>query len=127
MPQLDAFGIVAADMAESVRFYRLLGVEVDDPKPEPDHHEATLRNGVRLMWDTEAVVRSFDPGWTRAAGTTVGLAFLCASPAEVDETYRRIVEAGFTGRKEPWDAFWGQRYAQVSDPDGTPVDLFAAL
>src|ERR1035437_1856035 len=127
MPQLDAIGIVAADMAESVRFYRLLGVDVDDPKPEPDHHEATLRNGVRLMWDTEAVVRSFDPGWTRAAGTTVGLAFLCASPAKVDETYRRIVEAGFTGRKEPWDAFWGQRYAQVSDPDGTPVDLFAAL
>jgi uncharacterized glyoxalase superfamily protein PhnB len=127
MPGLDAIGIVAADMTESVRFYRLLGVQVEDPKPEPDHHEATLPNGVRLMWDTEAVVRSFDPEWTRAAGTTVALAFLCSSPAEVDETYRRIVEAGFTGRKEPWDAFWGHRYAQVADPDGTPVDLFAAL
>ena len=127
MPKLDAIGIVAADMAESVRFYRLLGVEVDDPKPEPDHHEATLPNGLRLMWDTEDVIRSFDPGWKRAAGTTAALAFACASPAEVDETYSRIVEAGFTGRKEPWDAFWGYRYAQVDDPDGTPVDLFAAL
>jgi uncharacterized glyoxalase superfamily protein PhnB len=127
VPQLDAIGIVAADMAESVRFYRLLGVQVEDPKPEPDHHEATLPNGLRLMWDTEDVVRSFDTEWKRATGTTVSLAFVCASPAEVDETYRRVVDAGFTSRKEPWDAFWGQRYAQVDDPDGTPVDLFATL
>jgi uncharacterized glyoxalase superfamily protein PhnB len=25
------------------------------------------------------------------------------------------------------DAFWGQRYAQLADPDGVPADLFAAL
>jgi hypothetical protein len=25
------------------------------------------------------------------------------------------------------DAFWGQRYATVLDPDGNPVDLFAPL
>jgi uncharacterized glyoxalase superfamily protein PhnB len=24
------------------------------------------------------------------------------------------------------DAFWGQRYATVLDPDGNPVDLFAS-
>ena len=28
---------------------------------------------------------------------------------------------------EPFDAFWGQRYATVRDPDGNAVDLFAAL
>ncbi len=127
MPDLTAFGIVAADMRESVRFYRLLGVEVDDPPAEPEHHEATLPSGLRLMWDTEAVVRSFDSGWTRANGNQLGLAFECSSPSEVDETYRRVVEAGFRGRKEPWDAFWGQRYAQLVDPDGVPVDLFAPL
>ena len=27
----------------------------------------------------------------------------------------------------PFDAFWGQRYATVHDPDGNPVDLFAPL
>jgi uncharacterized glyoxalase superfamily protein PhnB len=31
------------------------------------------------------------------------------------------------GRKEPWDAFWGQRYAVVADPDGNHVDLYAPL
>jgi catechol 2,3-dioxygenase-like lactoylglutathione lyase family enzyme len=30
-------------------------------------------------------------------------------------------------RKEPYDAFWGQRYANVADPDGNAVDLFAPL
>ena len=25
--------------------------------------------------------------------------------------------AGFEGEKEPWDAFWGQRYALLGDPD----------
>ena len=38
-----------------------------------------------------------------------------------------LVEAGYTGEKEPWDAFWGQRYAIVQDPDGNGVDLFAPL
>jgi hypothetical protein len=28
---------------------------------------------------------------------------------------------------EPWDAFCGQRYAEVEDPDGNVVDLFAPL
>src|SRR5205823_3254993 len=115
VPHLAAFGIVAADMGRSVSFYRLLGVEVDDPSAEPTHHEATLPNGVRLMWDTEDVVRSFDPEWKRSDGTVLALAFECAGPSEVDETYRRVVGAGFTSRKAPWDAFWGQRYAQVSD------------
>lgn len=27
----------------------------------------------------------------------------------------------------PSDAFWGQRYATVHDPDGNPIDLFAPL
>jgi hypothetical protein len=28
---------------------------------------------------------------------------------------------------KPWDAFWGQRYAVVHDPDGNGVDLLAPL
>ncbi len=127
MPLLEAIGIVAADMRESVRFYRLLGVEVEDPPDEPAHHEAKLPNGMRLMWDTEAVIHSFEPEWRRTNGNQIALAFACDSVADVDETYRRVVDAGFEGRKEPWDAFWGYRYAQLADPDGVTVDLFAPL
>jgi uncharacterized glyoxalase superfamily protein PhnB len=46
---------------------------------------------------------------------------------QVDEVYARMTTAGFQGDKEPWDAFWGQRYAQLRDPDGVPVDLYATI
>jgi uncharacterized glyoxalase superfamily protein PhnB len=124
VPQLDAIGIVSSDLARSIAFYRLLGVEFADGE---GHIEATMQNGMRLMLDTEEVMRSFWPDWQRATGNQVALAFACSSPADVDETYARVVAAGFRGEKEPWDAFWGHRYAQLADPDGVPVDLFAAL
>jgi uncharacterized glyoxalase superfamily protein PhnB len=114
-------------MAESCRFYRTLGVDVAEPAPAAEHHDATLPSGVRLMWDTEELIRQIDPGWVEPSGQRITLAFGCAGPADVDATYARLVEAGFSGAKEPWDAFWGQRYAQVLDPDGNTVDLFAPL
>ena len=125
MPQLNAVGIVVREMAEAIRFYRLLGIDVPDT-PGEGHVDTFLPNGVRFMLDTEEVVHSFRPEWTRETGNQLSLAFECASPAEVDETYARVVEAGFEGEKEPWDAFWGQRYAQLRDPNGVPVDLYAS-
>jgi catechol 2,3-dioxygenase-like lactoylglutathione lyase family enzyme len=126
MPNLNAIGIVVSDMERSIRFYRFLGLDVPET-PGEGHVDTFLPSGVRFMLDTEEVVRSFRPDWTRAGGNQVSLALDCGSAAEVDETYRRAVEAGFHGEKEPWDAFWGQRYAQLADPDGVPVDLYAAL
>ena len=79
------------------------------------------------MLDTEEVVRSFKEDWARETGNQIGIAFECGSPAEVDEIYTRVTEAGFEGEKEPWDAFWGQRYALLRDPDGVEVNLYAAL
>ena len=126
MAELNAIGIAVSDMRRSLQFYRLLGLDLPEA-PTDDHVEATMANGTRLMFDSEDVIRSFLPGWERANGNQVSLAFECANPADVDEVYARVVAAGFEGEKEPWDAFWGQRYAQLVDPDGVPVDLFAAL
>jgi catechol 2,3-dioxygenase-like lactoylglutathione lyase family enzyme len=124
--QLNAAGIVVSEMARSIGFYRLLGLDVPET-PGEGHVEASQPNGFRLLLDSEETVRSFQPDWTRATGNQLGLAFECASAAEVDEVYAGVTGAGFEGEKEPWDAFWGQRYAQLRDPDGVPVDLYAAL
>jgi catechol 2,3-dioxygenase-like lactoylglutathione lyase family enzyme len=126
MPALNAIGIVVSDTARSIHFYRLLGLDVPET-PDEDHIDTFLPNGVRFMLDTEETVRSFRPEWKRETGNQLGLAFECESPAEVDEVYARVTAAGFHREKEPWDAFWGQRYAQLQDPDGVPVDLYAAL
>jgi uncharacterized glyoxalase superfamily protein PhnB len=57
----------------------------------------------------------------------MAIAFRCDTPDEVDRLYKKLTKAGAEGHREPWDAFWGQRYAQVKDPDGSVVDLFASL
>jgi catechol 2,3-dioxygenase-like lactoylglutathione lyase family enzyme len=126
VPELNAIGIAVSDLPRSLQFYRLLGLDLPDDSDE-DHVEATMANGTRLMFDTEDVIRSFLPEWTRADGNQVSLAFECASPPELDEIYARVVAAGFEGEKEPWDAFWGQRYALLGDPDGVRVNLYASL
>ena len=126
MPELNAIGIAAADMAASIRFYRLLGLDMPDT-PNEGHVEASLPNGVRLMLDSEETILSFLPDWKRQNGNQISLAFECASPAEVDELYARVTDAGFEGEKEPWDAFWGQRYALLGDPDGVRINLYATL
>jgi uncharacterized glyoxalase superfamily protein PhnB len=127
-PKLDVFGIVVSDMARSVAFYRRLGLEFPEGAEKEQHVEAPLAGGMRYALDTEEVMRAFDPEWTRPTdGHMVGGAFRCESPEEVDRVYRELLDAGATPHKEPWDAFWGQRYAQLKDPDGTVIDLYAPL
>jgi len=123
---LDAVGIVSSDMARTLDFYRELGLDVPDT-PEVGHVNIPIANGLRLMIDSEAAVRRCRPDWTRETGNQLGLAFQCETPAQVDEVYARMTAAGFQGDKQPWDAFWGQRYAQLRDPDGVPVDLYAGI
>ncbi len=125
-PRLDAIGITTADMASSLRFYALLGVPVP-AAPEGDHAEATLPSGIRLMWDTVELAKQIDRDWEPPVGHRQTLAFHCGSAAGVDETASAVATAGFAVKSEPWDAFWGQRYATVVDPDGNVVDLFAPL
>jgi catechol 2,3-dioxygenase-like lactoylglutathione lyase family enzyme len=126
MPRFEAIGVVVGDLARAVAFYRELGLEF----PEGEGHiEAQLPAGLRFMLDTEETVRSFDPEWSppSGGGHRSAIAFRCDSPAEVDEAYARLLEVGGQAHKEPWDASWGMRYAEVKDPAGNMVDLFADL
>jgi catechol 2,3-dioxygenase-like lactoylglutathione lyase family enzyme len=127
-PRFDALGAVVADMGKTLAFYRRLGVEFPENADSEPHVESTLPGGLRLMFDTVDTVRSFDPDWSPPRGSQrVGFAFRCDDPADVDRTYAELVDAGYDGHKEPWDAPWGQRYAVIRDPDGNGVDLFAPL
>jgi catechol 2,3-dioxygenase-like lactoylglutathione lyase family enzyme len=128
-PQMSAIGIVVSDLPRSLAFYRALGFDIPDGAEDAPHVEVALPGGLRLLFDTEDTIRSFDPDWTPPASGSgrSGLALECADPAEVDAVYAAMVAAGHEGHLEPWDAFWGQRYASLHDPDGFGVDLFAAL
>jgi catechol 2,3-dioxygenase-like lactoylglutathione lyase family enzyme len=120
--------LVVSNMAATLAFYRRLGLAIP-PGAETEPHVEVDLGSLRLAFDTEAVIRTFDPAWTPPArgGHRVALAFECGTPDEVDRAWADLTGAGHEGHLAPWDAVWGMRYAVVHDPDGTPVDLFAAL
>lgn len=118
--------IVSKNLEQSLAFYRLLGLEV--PDPDGPHVEVALPGGNKLAFDTEEVIGGMHPGWTPPDGPgRVALAFGVAAPEDVDALYEKLTAAGHPGSLAPFDAPWGQRYATVTDPDGTSVDLFAPL
>jgi len=127
MAKLDLIGLVVKDMAASLKFYRLLGMDIPAELDSEGHVELTLPGGLRLAWDSLDVILSFNDEWETPVGHRMGIAFLCDNPAEVDKLYEDAVAAGYQSHKPPWDAFWGQRYAQVKDPDDNIIDLFAGL
>jgi uncharacterized glyoxalase superfamily protein PhnB len=55
------------------------------------------------------------------------LGFKVESRERVDEIYRDLVESGYRGKQEPYDAFWGARYAVVEDPDGNAVGIMSPV
>jgi uncharacterized glyoxalase superfamily protein PhnB len=122
--------MIVSDLRTAVDFYRRLGFQFPeelDPMGH-GHVEAPLPGGLRFTLDTEESIRSFDPGWSPPTkGHRITVAFQCESPAEVDRLYQEVTRAGAQGYREPWNAFWGQRYAQIHDPDGNVIDLFAPL
>jgi catechol 2,3-dioxygenase-like lactoylglutathione lyase family enzyme len=126
--QLAAIGIVVDDMGRSLAFYRELGVDLPPEADGQPHANADLVGGVQLMFDTVDEIRSFDPDWQPPPDGLhrTELAFQLGSPAEVDDLYGKLTSLGYHGHKQPWDAFWGQRYAIVHDPDGNRVALFSA-
>jgi len=125
-PRLDLVGLVVEDMARSLAFYRRVGFDLPTELDTEGHVEAEV-GGIRVAWDTVAVIKSFSEYEPPRGGHRVALAFLCDSPDEVDSKHRELIDAGYESHIEPFDAFWGQRYATILDPDHNPVDLFAAL
>ncbi|MFI6504147.1 VOC family protein [Nonomuraea typhae] len=128
IPTLNTIDIVVSDLDASIAFYARLGLEFKVDEHSPEHAGCDLPNGLHVMLDTEGLRTPSLPGWSAPVGgprTLLGFAF--EAPAGVDATYAELIEAGHRGIAEPFDAFWGMRYATVADPDGNGIDLFAAL
>lgn len=125
--KLDAVTVTSADMIRSAEFYRLLGFNFPVFAPDVHHLEPLAEpDDVRLMIDDRDLMQSIT-GKPPVPPNHSSFAMKCASPVEVDNATEAIEAAGFSVIRQPWDAFWGQRYAIVADPDGYMIDLFAPL
>ena len=123
----DMIGIVVTDMGAALRFYRMLGLDIPDGKEGEAYVDVITPNGYRISWNTLAMVKGLEPDWVEPRGVRMAMAFKCDSPGEVDLVHAKLTAAGYRSHKVPFDAFWGQRYATVLDPDDNSVDLFAPM
>lgn len=123
---LNAIGIISKDLTATIKFYGILGIEFKE-MGGPDHLEATTPSGLRIMLDSTDLIKKINPNWKEPTGSGIVLCFIQNSPLQVNTAFKTLIDSGFSSVKDPWDAFWGQRYASISDPDGNQIDLFAAL
>lgn len=128
MPRIDSIATVVHDMARTLCFYRLLGLDIPGAADTETFVTVDLGCGLRIAWNTEEVERSFNPEWhAPPIAGRMGITFRCTNAAEVDSVYAGILRAGYEGDLEPFDAPWGSRHCRVLDPDGNAIDLFALL
>jgi uncharacterized glyoxalase superfamily protein PhnB len=122
---LDQVNLVVRDMDASLAFYRLLGLDALPTTAPWDAHHRTLPAGDSLDFDLDSTTfaKQWNTGSDGRAGVVLG--FRVASSDAVDELYAHLMRAGYRGQQPPYDAFWGSRYAIVSDPDGNAVGLMS--
>ena len=119
---------MCADFDATLRFYRELCLPVREAPPSPDgirHATAQMPGGIQLEFDNRPLARLYNAAWRREVpdGATLATFVLPTRAA----AYARLLATGHTGRQRPFDAFWGARYAIVTDPDGRDVGLASAI
>ncbi|MGX6977871.1 VOC family protein [Vagococcus elongatus] len=120
--KLDMIGIIVEDMAKAIDFYQILGFEVKGEKS--DDYTELVSPAIRISLNSKKMITGiygFEPALT---GERLELAFLCDTPLLLEQKVEQVRRAGFNIFKDPWNAFWGQYYAILQDPDGNYLSLF---
>ena len=129
--RLDQFNLVVSDVPAARAFYTRLGLtfeNVDDDLWQ--HHHVGSRapgNGAGIDMDLDSV--SFAPKWNAgwAGGSGVVIGFKVDTRQAVDDLVAELTGDGVAIQQPPFDAFWGARYAVVSDPDGNAVGIMSPI
>jgi catechol 2,3-dioxygenase-like lactoylglutathione lyase family enzyme len=126
--RLDQVNLVVSDVHASRAFYAKLGLDFGDHRdPVWAHHHVTAasREGAGFELDSMSFAPHWNEGWSGAPGVVVG--FRVDTRQAVDELVTALVADGAAVQQPPWDAFWGARYAVVSDPDGNAVGIMSPI
>jgi catechol 2,3-dioxygenase-like lactoylglutathione lyase family enzyme len=128
--RLDQVNLIVRDVQASRAFYSRLGLDFGE-EPDPlwaDHHVGAGhgdRAAIDVDLDSTSFAQKWDAGWPGGTGVVVG--FKVDSRREVDELVNALAAEGVPVQQEPYDAFWGARYAVVSDPDGNGVGIMSPV
>jgi uncharacterized glyoxalase superfamily protein PhnB len=133
VPVFDQLNIVSADLDATLSFYRVLGIEIQEParnaKGDPFHASHRPAQGASLEVDSAGFARLWNKGWADEADLAgrVLLGLRVADREAVDRLYEAATGAGHKSLQPPCDGFWGARYAIVEDPDGLAVGLMSPV
>lgn len=129
-PQFMQVNVVVSDMDAAVAFYRLLGVDLDPstddwpPGSGARHvHPREPAPGGDFDLDNRPMAKLWGHDGLEPGDTVIG--FSVPNRESVDAKYRELTAAGYRSRREPYDAFFGARYAIIEDPDGHPIGLMS--
>ncbi|MHB1606560.1 MAG: VOC family protein [Leptospirales bacterium] len=128
-PVLNQLNIVAGEFDRTLAFYRRLGLDITESPQSPEgirHAKAKLPDGFLLEFDNQILARFYNAAWRGSGerGRTV-IGFALPTREKVDHLYQELLSSGYKGLQSPYDAFWGQRYAIVADPDGNDIGLMS--
>jgi uncharacterized glyoxalase superfamily protein PhnB len=130
MSTFGQINLFVGDMAASIEFYRLLELEVPDSYEWPagsgaEHIDDIYGDkGFYMALDNYRMARIWNPRFEpdRIRGNIV-IGMLVETRDDVDRLYDTVKAAGHPVGQQPYDAFFGSRYAVVIDPDGNQVGL----
>lgn len=131
-PDLNQVDFVVRDLEATVAFYRALGVDIPEGAiwrtPTGAHHvDITMPSGLIVHFDSTALAKVYDQGWQEPSdtGTRNVLSFRVSSREAVDRIHDRLTSLGHRSAQQPYDAFWGSRFAIVEDPDGNHIGIMS--
>jgi len=113
---ISAVTLLTADMRTAVAFYRDVGFEILHGGADAAFTSFRVGTGFLNLQQTNE-----DPPLRRIWGRIVFWV------EDVDETYERVVGAGYEPQAQPTDASWGERYFHVRDPDGHELSFARPL
>jgi len=128
--RLDQINLIVGDVEASRAFYARLGLDFGDVHDPvwADHHVSAIHGDaapIDVDLDSQAFVEKWDRGWPGGSGAVLG--FKVGTRQEVDDLVAALAADGVPVQQEPYDAFWGARYAVVSDPDGNAVGIMSPM
>ncbi len=127
-PVFDQVNVIVGDMGAATEFYRRLGVVLPDDGPWNTYHRsAETPAGLDLDFDLASFASTWNTGARTGEPRGVVLGFRVATRDAVDRIHADMTAGGYRSLQEPYDAFWGSRYAILEDPDGNAVGVMSPM
>ncbi len=125
-PRIDQINLVLADVVAAADFLTRLGVPPTTDGSEWDsHHRGVPTADARfeIELDSSAFARHWGGLPADFSGVVVNVRV--DDRTEVDRLYALALANGADGLREPYDAFWGSRFATVQAPGPMVLGLLS--